>query len=94
LSERIPANERVLRQQRIEHDRHGCRRLEVIKLPDAKRGFVLPPRRWSSNDPSVFSAVFLLFPVQRQGVATTFAGVLAVLAPTVGPIVGGWITET
>ena len=26
--------------------------------------------------------------------ATTFAGALAVLAPTVGPIVGGWITET
>ena len=44
--------------------------------------------------PGVFSAVFLLFPVRRQGVATTFAGVLAVLAPTVGPIVGGWITET
>ena len=35
--------------------------------------------------PSVFSAVFLLFPVRRQGLATTFAGVLAVLAPTVGP---------
>src|SRR6185437_4048922 len=44
--------------------------------------------------PSVFSAVFLLFPVARQGAATTFAGVLAVLAPTVGPIVGGSITET
>jgi len=44
--------------------------------------------------PAVFSAVFLLFPVQRQGIATTFAGVLAVLAPTVGPIVGGWITQT
>jgi MFS transporter, DHA2 family, multidrug resistance protein len=44
--------------------------------------------------PAVFSAVFLLFPEQRQGLATTFAGVLAVLAPTVGPIVGGWITET
>jgi len=26
--------------------------------------------------------------------ATTLAGVLAVLAPTVGPVVGGWITET
>ena len=44
--------------------------------------------------PSVFAAVFLLFPLARQGVATTFAGVLAVLAPTVGPVVGGWITET
>jgi DHA2 family multidrug resistance protein len=44
--------------------------------------------------PSVFSAVFLLFPERRQALATTVAGVLAVLAPTVGPIVGGWITET
>ena len=44
--------------------------------------------------PAVFSAVFMLFPTERQGIATTLAGVLAVLAPTVGPIVGGWITET
>src|SRR6516165_8170067 len=44
--------------------------------------------------PIVFSAVFLLFPVQLQPLAATIAGVLAVLAPTVGPVVGGWITET
>ena len=44
--------------------------------------------------PAVFAAVFLLFPPRLQGIATTIAGVLAVLAPTVGPIVGGWITET
>src|SRR6185503_13308796 len=44
--------------------------------------------------PSVFSAVFLLFPERRQPMATTVAGVLAVLAPTVGPVVGGWITST
>lgn len=44
--------------------------------------------------PAVFSAVFLLFPAERQNVATMLAGVLAVLAPTVGPIVGGWITDT
>ena len=43
---------------------------------------------------AVFAAVFLLFPVRHQGVATMLAGVLAVLAPTVGPIVGGWITDT
>jgi DHA2 family multidrug resistance protein len=43
--------------------------------------------------PAVFSAVFLLFPVRQQGLATTIAGVLAVLAPTVGPVVGGWVTE-
>src|SRR6516164_3979668 len=44
--------------------------------------------------PVVFSAVFLLFPTRSQPLATMIAGVLAVLAPTVGPIVGGWITET
>ena len=44
--------------------------------------------------PGVFCAVFLLFPAHRQGLATTLAGVLAVLAPTVGPVVGGWITDT
>ncbi len=44
--------------------------------------------------PAVFAAVFLLFPVRHHAMATTLAGVLAVLAPTVGPIVGGWITQT
>jgi DHA2 family multidrug resistance protein len=44
--------------------------------------------------PAVFSAIFLLFPFRLQPLATMIAGVLAVLAPTVGPIVGGWITET
>src|SRR3981081_4290748 len=44
--------------------------------------------------PIVFSAVFLLFPIRLHPVATTMAGIVAVLAPTVGPIVGGWITET
>src|SRR5262249_28904013 len=44
--------------------------------------------------PTVFSAVFLLFPPHRQDIATTIGGALAVLAPTIGPIVGGWITDT
>src|ERR1700710_2642941 len=44
--------------------------------------------------PAVFSAVFLLFPVRLHPVATTMAGIMAVLAPTVGPVVGGWITDT
>ncbi|MET0868122.1 MAG: DHA2 family efflux MFS transporter permease subunit [Pseudorhodoplanes sp.] len=44
--------------------------------------------------PSVFASVFLVFPARLQGVATTIAGALAVLAPTVGPITGGWITDT
>ncbi len=44
--------------------------------------------------PTVFAAVFLMFSGRWQGVATTVAGVLAVLAPTIGPIAGGWLTET
>ncbi|MEK1855075.1 MAG: DHA2 family efflux MFS transporter permease subunit [Phyllobacterium sp.] len=44
--------------------------------------------------PIIFSAVFILFPGNLQGIATTAAGVVAVLAPTVGPMVGGWITES
>ncbi len=43
--------------------------------------------------PAVFSAVFLLFPSRLHTIATTVGGVVAVLAPTVGPIVGGWITD-
>jgi MFS transporter, DHA2 family, multidrug resistance protein len=44
--------------------------------------------------PQVFAAGFVLFPGRGQGTATTIAGVLAVLAPTLGPVVGGWITST
>jgi DHA2 family multidrug resistance protein len=44
--------------------------------------------------PAVFSAVFLLFPLRLHPIATTMAGIVAVLAPTVGPVVGGWITDT
>jgi MFS transporter, DHA2 family, multidrug resistance protein len=44
--------------------------------------------------PAVFSAVFMLFPPRLHAAATTIGGVVAVLAPTVGPIVGGFITDT
>ena len=44
--------------------------------------------------PLVFSAIFLLFPKGiEQTLATTVGSFLAVLAPTLGPVVGGWITE-
>jgi MFS transporter, DHA2 family, multidrug resistance protein len=44
--------------------------------------------------PAVFSAVFMLFPPRLHAIATTIGGVVAVLAPTVGPVVGGFITAT
>jgi len=43
--------------------------------------------------PAVFAAVFLLFPSRLHSSATVVAGILAVLAPTLGPVVGGWITS-
>src|SRR3954447_5359589 len=42
--------------------------------------------------PAVFSGIFLLFPARSHPIAGTIAGIMAVLAPTVGPVVGGWIT--
>jgi MFS family permease len=41
----------------------------------------------------VFAAVFILFRPRTQGIATTIARIMAVLAPTVGPVIGGWITQ-
>ncbi len=44
--------------------------------------------------PAVFAAVFLLFPARLHERATMIAGAFAMVAPTLGPTVGGWITET
>lgn len=45
--------------------------------------------------PLVFSAIFLLFERGlEQTIATTMGGVLAVLAPALGPITGGILTES
>ncbi len=43
--------------------------------------------------PAVFTAVFMLFPPRLHIRATTIAGVFAMLAPTLGPTLGGYITE-
>jgi DHA2 family multidrug resistance protein len=43
--------------------------------------------------PAVFTSVFVMLPEERRVLATTLAGVFAVLAPTVGPLVGGYFTE-
>ena len=43
--------------------------------------------------PAVFTGIFLLFPARAHPIAGTIAGIMAVLAPTVGPVIGGWITH-
>jgi DHA2 family multidrug resistance protein len=43
--------------------------------------------------PSVFSAVFLLLPKKDEVLATTVAGIAAMLAPTIGPFIGGYLAQ-
>ncbi len=44
--------------------------------------------------PAVFTSVFTILPRKHEIVATAIAGVTAMVAPTVGPYIGGWLTET
>ena len=44
--------------------------------------------------PAVFTSVFVLFPGKREAMATVIAGTFAMIAPTIGPALGGWLTET
>ena len=43
--------------------------------------------------PLVFSAIFLIFDWRRRTRATLIAGLFAMLAPTLGPVVGGFVTD-
>ena len=44
--------------------------------------------------PLVFSASFILFPLERRPLVTVIIGLVATMAPTLGPTVGGYLTET
>jgi MFS transporter, DHA2 family, multidrug resistance protein len=43
--------------------------------------------------PTVFAAAYTVFPPSRQSVVTPMIGLIATLAPTVGPTVGGYLTD-
>lgn len=43
--------------------------------------------------PTVFTAAFIFFDAKQRVVAASTLGVLASLAPTLGPTLGGWITD-
>jgi DHA2 family multidrug resistance protein len=43
--------------------------------------------------PTVFTAAFVFFPGRRVVMAAATVGALSSLAPTLGPTVGGWITD-
>src|SRR4051812_10538818 len=44
--------------------------------------------------PAVFTTIFELFPRRLHTAATVIAGTFAMIAPTVGPAFGGFLTET
>jgi MFS transporter, DHA2 family, multidrug resistance protein len=44
--------------------------------------------------PTVFATSFMIFPRSRMGVITPLIGLVATLAPTIGPTIGGYLTDT
>jgi len=44
--------------------------------------------------PSVFAVAFSLFPASKRGIVSPMIGLVATLAPTIGPTVGGYLSNT
>jgi DHA2 family multidrug resistance protein len=43
--------------------------------------------------PAVFTSIFVMIPKEQEILATTLAGLFAMIAPTIGPFVGGYVTQ-
>ncbi|HVY56338.1 MAG TPA: DHA2 family efflux MFS transporter permease subunit, partial [Xanthobacteraceae bacterium] len=43
--------------------------------------------------PTVFASAYLVFPRSKQAIITPMIGLVATLAPTIGPTVGGYLTD-
>jgi DHA2 family multidrug resistance protein len=43
--------------------------------------------------PTVFATSFVLFPVHMRAMMSVMIGLVATMAPTLGPVIGGWITD-
>jgi len=48
----------------------------------------------ASMIPTVFTSTFHFFPGKRQPLAAAVIGTIASVAPALGPMIGGWITDT
>jgi len=44
--------------------------------------------------PSVFAAAFSIFPASKRSITSPLIGLIATLAPTIGPTVGGYLSDT
>jgi DHA2 family multidrug resistance protein len=43
--------------------------------------------------PTVFASAYTIFPPSKRGVVTPIIGLVATLAPTIGPTIGGYLTD-
>lgn len=43
--------------------------------------------------PTVFASAFTIFPPEKRGIVSPMIGLVATLAPTIGPTVGGYLTD-
>jgi DHA2 family multidrug resistance protein len=48
----------------------------------------------ASMIPTVFTSSFYYFPGPRRAYSAAVVGTIASIAPTLGPVIGGWITDT
>ncbi|BAE52803.1 DHA2 family efflux MFS transporter permease subunit [Paramagnetospirillum magneticum] len=44
--------------------------------------------------PTVFATSYMIFPPRQQATMSVVIGLTATMAPTIGPTLGGWLTET
>ena len=58
--------------------------IAIRVVPGFCGGMLIPP---------VFTSVFLMIPEKHRVLGTTIAGAVAMIAPTIGPLVGGYLTE-
>jgi MFS transporter, DHA2 family, multidrug resistance protein len=63
--------------------------IEMMIVTRALQGFL-----GGAMIPTVFATAFTAFPGERRVMASTLIGMVVTMAPTLGPSLGGWITET
>lgn len=63
--------------------------IEMMIVSRALQGFL-----GGAMIPVVFATAFTAFPAEKRVTASTIIGMVVTMAPTLGPSVGGWITDT
>ena len=66
----------------------GATSLGAMVVFRAAQGFI-----GGAMIPTVFATTFLLFPPEKRNQMSVVIGLTATLAPTIGPTLGGWLTD-